>query len=346
MTNIELLLDNWKKNKLNPKERLELLQMLEGAEGEDRFKEFWNEKWESDPQKNQDPAAVNLRLQQIHSEIKAQIQEEKRSNMARRIFYMVSIAAALILLIIGTWFVFEFSNNSESNSHIAALQKVNEVQVGRGGRLQQVALPDGSKVWLNVDSKLRYPLAFNDTVRQVWLEGEAYFEVEEDSSRPFIVSSTNLNTRVLGTSFYVSAYPDLPEKVSLATGKVKVDNGAGQEAILSPGEQLISDPQKEIWAKGSVDLASMGNWREGLLDFERIPLGELGPTLERWYGVKIIFDTETSKDCWIYGRPSKESIWGILKSFKDIRGISYRLGEDNAFHISGGECSLEGSKAR
>src|SRR5690606_36229691 len=107
----------------------------------------------------------------------------------------------------------------------------------RGGQYQ-VSLPDGTKVWLNADSKLYYPRAFSGNTRTVQMEGEAYFEVAKDEQKPFIVQTNRQKVEVLGTHFNVNAYSEEPiSAVSLLEGKVKVSLANQAERTLLPGQQ-------------------------------------------------------------------------------------------------------------
>lgn len=157
------------------------------------------------------------------------------------------------------------------------------LQVPRGGEYQ-VILSDGTKVWLNADSELRYPDRFTEKVRKVELSGEAYFEVSRDIQRPFLVSTKGMEIKVLGTSFNISAYPDENSHTTLVKGKVAVSAG-NQQLELYPGQQaaLIHG---EIKVR-QVNVNNYTGWKESRFIYEDKPLGEVLRELERWYNVNI-----------------------------------------------------------
>lgn len=338
MTNIEPILQSWKKNELTPKERVKLLRLLEEEEGQQQFQQFWEGNWQDTEAESLPETEVDERLKAIRYDIKARIQEDKRSRWVRRYRGIGALAAGIAMLWVGGWLFFQSQQTDADRGAQLAIHQLIEVKVERGGRIQRVALPDGSKVWLNVDSKLQYPASFSDSLRKVWVEGEAYFEVTEDRERPFVVAVNKLETRVLGTTFYITSYEGAPTRVTLTSGKVQVQNDKGQHAILSPNYQLISDQSEGLWDTSHIDPAEMGHWREGLLAYDAIPLGELAPMLERWYGVEIRFETARSKKCRIYGSPTNESIVDLLESFREIGRITYKIDEAGVIHISGGNC--------
>ncbi|MBS1667609.1 MAG: FecR domain-containing protein [Bacteroidetes bacterium] len=153
------------------------------------------------------------------------------------------------------------------------------------GGQYQVALADGTKVWLNASSSLRYPTFFTGATREVELQGEAYFEVSKDSSRPFLVRAGNATVRVLGTSFNVNAYT-LNRKVSvaLAEGSVQL-NGA---APIKPGQQASVDALGHIQVL-AADLPTIMAWKEGLFVFKNATIQQVMEEAARWYDAKLVY---------------------------------------------------------
>ena len=167
----------------------------------------------------------------------------------------------------------------------------NELMVPVGGE-SFVMLEDSSRVWLNADSRLRYPSRFEGEERRIELEGEAYFEVRR-GERPFVVETSRGDVRVLGTSFDVRAYGDEAMTATLVTGRVRYE-GEGEKVTLAPGEQVrVSDGGKV--EKRQVDVEEYVGWREGVYVFDKRPLADIMRDLERWYGVDIVFMTEELK---------------------------------------------------
>lgn len=156
------------------------------------------------------------------------------------------------------------------------------------GRQFQMILPDGTAVWLNAASSIRYPVVFNGTERKVAVTGEVYFEVKKDS-KPFIVSAeNNTEIKVLGTSFNINSYQNEGSiKATLLQGAVKVSHEK-QNCILKPGEQ--ADVQEMISVKKGVDLEAVIAWRYGLFNFENVPLEEVMRQVERWYDIEVLYE--------------------------------------------------------
>lgn len=169
--------------------------------------------------------------------------------------------------------------------------KYNTLTVPRGGEYQ-LTLSDGTKVWLNAESSLRYPVCFYDK-REVTLTGEAYFEVAKDSKHPFIVHSANNSIEVLGTKFNVSAYPDNNMQTTLAEGKVKVSN-SNLSVILLPNQQATIQESGNINIK-DVNAQLFISWAQGVYEFRQTDLQSIAAQLSRWYDVDISFKNEGLK---------------------------------------------------
>lgn len=165
----------------------------------------------------------------------------------------------------------------------------NTLSTPRGGQFRLI-LPDGSKVWLNAASSIRYPTAFGGKERLVEVTGEAYFEVEKNPTQPFIVS-LNQSTRieVLGTHFNVNTYTDEPSlQTTLLEGAVRVSTTAGN-AVLKPGQQArISG--NEINVIRPKNPAQAIAWKEGLFNFEGVSLEDVMRQLARWYDIDVVYE--------------------------------------------------------
>ncbi len=165
------------------------------------------------------------------------------------------------------------------------------------GRPLRLQLSDGSTVWLNAGSCLRYPLAFKGREREVQLiTGEMNIDVHQDPAHPFLVRSGSIRTRVLGTVFNVRAYERLALlQVTVQQGKVAVrcDNTlrqlAGQEMVLLPDEQVTLHTKEQVWEKQHVDAKSINGWTNGRLLFDNERLDIIAMQLEYKYQVKISF---------------------------------------------------------
>ncbi|MBN8858528.1 MAG: FecR domain-containing protein [Sphingobacteriales bacterium] len=159
----------------------------------------------------------------------------------------------------------------------------------RGSRVIDMTLADGSHVWLNAGSSVTYPVAFTGNERRVSVEGEAYFEVAHDASKPFMVSKGKTTVRVLGTRFNVNAYDDEADiRITLLQGAVQVTNYQFTAAI-KPGEQAIVKAGN-IDVKGSVDLEQVMSWKEGYFRMKGTDLASLMRQVARWYDVQVEYE--------------------------------------------------------
>lgn len=161
---------------------------------------------------------------------------------------------------------------------------MDELSTPAGGEYQ-LRLSDGTRVWLNASTTIKYPEQFSDSVRKVEITGEAYFEVAKDAKHPFIVEAGKNEVRVLGTHFNISQYPDNNETiVTLAEGSVNLNSSV----VLKPGEQGVIRPDGKIKTE-SADLESALAWKDGQFIFKMAPLDQVMAQVSHWYDAKIIY---------------------------------------------------------
>lgn len=179
-----------------------------------------------------------------------------------------------------------------------------------------LVLSYGSRVYLNSMSKLVFPVRFSGTQREVTLEGEAFFEVAKDKTKPFIVSIRGMKIEVLGTSFNIKSYPnDSQSFTTLVEGKVKVSTGDQLDNInyLEPNQQAIYDASKSAIVIQEVDASQMVQWTKGRYTFTNQSLDEIMKTLARWYDFSYQFEDEKLRSIRFEGGLNKyESIDPIL----------------------------------
>ncbi|MGN6418544.1 MAG: FecR family protein [Pseudobacter sp.] len=159
----------------------------------------------------------------------------------------------------------------------------------RGGHYE-ATLPDGSKVWLNAASSIRFPSKFNSTDRTVIVTGEVFLEVAKNQQAPFSVTAGNTNVRVLGTSFNINAYDNEPVvKTTLVEGSVRVGpDGANSGAmVLRPGQQAVSASNGVVNGVETPDLSGILAWKNGFISFDNMDFKTVMRQLERWYDVKV-----------------------------------------------------------
>lgn len=167
----------------------------------------------------------------------------------------------------------------------AADNAFNTISTPRG-RQFRIVLPDGTKVWLNAASSIRYPVAFTGNTREVNITGEAYFEVAADASKPFSVFFSEKSVvEVLGTAFNINAYADEPvAKTTLLRGSIRVN----RRQVLQPGEQAKIDDQNDMTVNSEADAENAIAWKNGLFVMSSTDLPALFRQISRWYDVEII----------------------------------------------------------
>ena len=159
------------------------------------------------------------------------------------------------------------------------------LDVPRAGQYQ-LTLSDGTKVWLNADSKLTYPTTFIGDQRLVKLQGEAYFEVKHNAAKPFLVQCGDHTVKVLGTSFNVQSYADLAQsRITLVEGSVQLHNQGGLSQVLKPNEQAIVS--KDNMSIRQVNAQQYVVWKDGIIVLDKQDIQSIIPQLERWYDVEF-----------------------------------------------------------
>jgi ferric-dicitrate binding protein FerR (iron transport regulator) len=193
---------------------------------------------------------------------------------------------------------------------------LNTLIVPKGGEYSLV-LSDGTRVIVNSMTKLVYPVSFTGDKREITLEGEAYFEVFKDKSKPFIVNIKGLQVEVLGTSFNVKAYPDDKQSfTTLVEGKVKLNSVLQTSVvqILEPDQQAVFDPSTSAIFARKVDARQFIQWTTGKYTFTNQPLDEMMKTLARWYDFNYQFEEASLKNIRFEGGLNKyQSIDPILE---------------------------------
>jgi len=233
-----------------------------------------------------------------HRDWKRTIQEkignkpaEAKEAIQKKFFSMRSAAVwiAVVLAGLATYTISHFRTASKESP--AFVERINP----RGQR-SMILLSDSSVVYLGADSKLRYPERFSSESREIFLSGEAFFEVTKNPKRPFMVHTGNVQTKVLGTSFKIEAFNGRPLMVQVATGKVRVDQIDGKHqkslAILMPGETVLLDHGRI--ENGKMDPEEVRDLKASRLTFNDKSIQEIAEVLRRWYNVKITFK-RTSK---------------------------------------------------
>jgi transmembrane sensor len=258
---------------------------------------------------------------------------EKELKQKKGFYYQPSfhrIAASFAVFCILLTGVFFIANVLKQRSLSIAW---NEKKTAMGEK-SIITLLDGTKITLNADSKLRYPVRFGDDIREVSLEGEAYFEVKQDASKPFIVHAGNVSTTDLGTKFDVSAFPhEETITVSLEEGNVEVSaNISGtkkDDVILTPAQQWIYNKEKETSTIELFDSQKAVGWKDNILVFDNEPFSKILVTLERYFGVKFEIADQSLAHRTIKANFKNESFWTVVKVIEKATGLTYKTSKEN-----------------
>ena len=263
--------------------------------------------------------------ERIWKQIHMRVDPGNRSGT--RLIWLIPSVAATILVVL-----------TLSLNGLIGHRQVQEFKLSaQVGEIKEFRLDDGSLVWLNAGSSLRYTSEYGNKQRKVILEGEALFDVTHDPDCPFEVRTSNSITRVLGTRFNVTAYPGERLQIALKRGKVEVSFPEVQKStftILMPGEMVCFRPNDGKIVHGLIQPEQSEGWTKRNLYFNERPLAEIFATLERVYGVTIrTVRVELSKE---YTASFKdEKLSNILHSLSLSFGLTVEQINNNTIEISG-----------
>lgn len=263
----------------------------------------------------------------IFRNVQINVQEKPRFGPWLRI-----AASIAILVSVGIGYYFNSLNTDAIETSTIAYV----IKETTWGQKLDVRLPDGSIVKLNSGSKLKFPEKFMDSIRAITLVGEAYFDVVENKNKPFVITTNEITTTVLGTTFNVEAYSDETDiKVTLETGKVSI-NSTTENALLVPSEQAIFNKDKNTIKTQKVDVQKYLDWKNGVLRFEGATLGEAVKKLEKWYNVTMEFENENLAECEFTGAFKNEELTTVLKSLIFVKqNMNYDFVSNNKIILKG-----------
>lgn len=298
----------------------EIQVLIQWLKSEGSFQDWADEEW------NAAASEMDTKLQRkLFGQIKEKISQIDRTclpekeNRPRKFYLWSARVASVILLLLMTGLSVYYYTMSQMimPDMIVSVEK---------GQKANVVLPDGSKVWVNSDSKLIYGSRFTSNERILKLEGEAYFEVTPDKNRPFIVETENFSVKALGTSFNIKAYKeDSWASTVLMTGKVKVQSES-EMFILEPNQRISFDRTTGKMDKSNVaDATDFSGWMYNTLSFDAETFEDIVQTLQRLYNTRIIFESESLKKYRFTGSPSNTSLESILQILSLTSPLSYEV---------------------
>lgn len=284
-------------------------------------------------------ASVTIDKNKSLAELMKLINEDRPESVKTRlilnsIWFKIAAVSLLIIGLSSLWNAFHVRNITTGN--IA----YNEIIVPLGEKAQ-IVLSDGSHLWINSASKVRYSLNFGENSREVTLEGEAFFDVAKKSGKTFVVNTRDAKINVMGTAFNVKCYPgDKKTQTTVVRGLVKVEDifGDREAIIVKPNEMatLREKSMPDITASqipsitvNRVDPESVVSWKDQLLVFAGEPFEDLAVKMERWFNVNIKIDDEELKSERYNGKfVHNETVYQVLEAIKITTPIIYKVEKD------------------
>lgn len=243
--------------------------------------------------------------------------------------YLMRIAASIILLLAAGYTGYMLRDRAEQE-----IIPMNHLLTGADGK-GEYSLPDGSTVWLNANSVLKYPEVFTSGKRMVYLKGEALFEVKNDAGNPFIVEAGGMEIEVIGTRFLVNNYPEKDVvEAALVNGKVKLSGDYFAESLqLNPGELFTYNKLTGRSNLSQINTDDYTSWIHSKLVFDKTNLANIIINMEKWFGVQIVASPELARSIHLSFTVRRESLDEILTYISKTTLIDYRW-EGSVVHLS------------
>ncbi len=284
------------------------------SEGEQVLVEAWYKSFENNPDGISDMNDYEREelIQRVRQNIERKIKPVQIYTPPRWVWYASSIAA-MLLIIIGLSFYF----NPENGNNISRIKSDIPLSdwakyENSSAKILKISLPDGSSVWLQPKTQLSYNQS-DRVYRQVNLKGEAFFDVKRDETRPFLIYSGKMTTKVLGTSFNVKAYPETEKfEVSVVTGKVSVINESEKEVFVTPKQQVVLEIRSDVLTINELPQNKTFYWELASLNFDDTSMQSVVDNIEHNFNVKIHLDPKL-KNCRLSGNFDKEHLSTILE---------------------------------
>ena len=355
--NIRDLLEKFSNNSINREELDFLYHSINHNLHSGDLKTWLYKMWDEAPERTH-----KIRSEEILRAIRFKI---KRSSFTPRpkftlrskknIFLISGYGAAVFLGIIIA--LLYKSNFSDAKGYIKPVY--NEIHIPLGSK-SRITLSDGTKVWLNAGSTLKYPGKFSDKKREIYLEGEAYFDVTQEENRPFYVNAPELHIKVIGTQFNVKSYPDENTvETTLISGSIEIEARPANKKLrkqlrLEPNQKatfskltseltLLDDqksetkspvPIEKIEVEDQVNTEIITSWKDNKLVFSRERFEEIATKLERWYNIQMILEDEKIKNYVFTGTFENETLEQALAALKIASPIEYTIDKNTVIIYS------------
>ncbi len=283
---------------------------------------------ETNLKNSQEPDVSHIQ-REITGTILKRLKKQRRINASRS---LLKYAAAILVMVVSYFSYSYIKSDSKKTINTAAPVKLVEYY-SEYGQQSNLILGDGSKIKLNAGTKLSYPEKFTGNQRKLFLEGQAFFDVSSDTTKPFVISTGNIEVKVLGTSFEIKAYKDDDiATVTVLSGKVKVAiNGKEGNIILGPDDRMVYEMVNNEYKIQRVDAGESIAWVNGVLLFEESILEDVFRQMERWYDLKIIVLEGINSNCTVSGRHKNQGYQIVLEGLAYTHGLEYQIKNDTVF---------------
>lgn len=307
--------------KANAEEKRQVLEWLEQPGAKKAFDELLKSEWEISLTREKDETDYKKLLHQIHIRTLG-TKEKKQANTIFPWSKIFRIAASFALLVGCIFFI---KNGFEYGKETNGLAE-NRIQRSTGvGEKLTLKLPDGSTIVLNGNSSISFSSTFGRVNRHVQLDGEAYFQIAKDSLKPFQVLTEGMVTTALGTAFNAFARDGL-YSVALTEGRVAIE-ATDKTVELSPGQIVILDKRENLPAFNisTFNYIEIMGWKEGILDFDRVPLGSILDDLANWYDVKIKIEDGIDVNRRVIGTFRNKNLSDVLTGLGFSMGFEFTI---------------------
>jgi transmembrane sensor len=269
-------------------------------------------------------------LEGLFEDVAESIGDKKVVPMRPRRVLWRTIAALAAMLLLALGIYLEQSRQPELISLNVSLNQKS-----------QVVLADGSKVWVNSRSTLKYPKEFDGKTREVYLSGEAFFDIQHDPAKPFIIHTGNIVTTVLGTAFNIKEDKGTHTVVVTVTrGKVSVSNGSHLLGVITPNQQISVNTLNHVPTRQNVDAGEAVAWQQNAISFNDITFADAAVQLQQRFKVKISFVNDKVKNCrFTVSALKEEKLDQILKVMCNFNNATYQTKADGSIVIDGPGCN-------
>lgn len=253
------------------------------------------------------------------------------TNIARKRIKKILFRCAAVLIPFAL--ILGFFHELDSRIELFGEVDYEEVYVPKGERMQMM-FQDGTRAYLNSDTRLKFPKKFSFSERKVFISGEAYFIVTKNPKRPFIVSMNDMSVKVLGTSFNINAYPKKNDvTVFLDEGKIALTSPAKEQYILNPQEEFIYNKESGKCTINKIKKSEhISVWKNNIISFHDAPFSEVIKTLNRWYNIDFVVDNPEVLNNYLTITCENTNLENVLKGLENIIPVRF-IREDNRIRI-------------